>query len=156
MAVWCLFQCIDELYWNVQTLKYKLLSLYLLYCISKRGKVWSCPFFRIVGTIAVAIAKAWPFEKIEIRPPKSLDFKCFRISNGQLSDPQCIQILFHFNFSGPNSSWTKKLFFGLNFPISLSLNQSFIPCLYQKLCPSNVKSQTMAMFNPFSGLLKYY
>ena len=35
-------------------------------------------------TIAIAIAKALPFE---IRPSKSPDFKCFQILNGQISVP---------------------------------------------------------------------
>ena len=46
--------------------------------------------FWMVGTIALAIAKAQP---LEIWPLKSLDFKCFQISNGGISDSHCdIQI----------------------------------------------------------------
>ena len=45
--------------------------------------------FWMVETIALAIAKARPFK---IRPLKSLIFKCFRISNGQISDPHCLHV----------------------------------------------------------------
>ena len=40
-------------------------------------------------TIVIAISKAPPFENWTIWNPtfKSRDFKCFQISNGQISDP---------------------------------------------------------------------
>ena len=46
--------------------------------------------FQIIETKAIAIDKAQPFE---IQPSKSPDFKCFLISNGQISDPHCIRYL---------------------------------------------------------------
>ena len=46
----------------------------------------------------MAIAKAQQFktEPFKIRPSKSLDFKCFRILTGQVSDPLCIRIPTYF------------------------------------------------------------
>ena len=48
--------------------------------------------FQMVGTIAIVIAKAQPFEigPFEIRPSKIPDFKYFQISNGRISNPHCI------------------------------------------------------------------
>ena len=46
---------------------------------------WSS--FWMVGSIAIPKAKAWLFE---IRPPKSPDFKCFRILNDGTSHPHCL------------------------------------------------------------------
>ena len=43
--------------------------------------------FQMVGTIAIAIAKAWSFENWTIWNPT---FKRVRISKGQISDPHCI------------------------------------------------------------------
>ena len=45
----------------------------------------------MVGTITMAKARAWTFE---IQPSKSLYFKCFRISNGQISDPSIARVDF--------------------------------------------------------------
>ena len=47
---------------------------------------WSS--FQMVGT------KAWPFENQTIWNPilKNIDFKCFDILNGQISDPYRIQL----------------------------------------------------------------
>ena len=52
-----------------------------------------CPDFEwsgfwMVGTIAAAIAKTWPFEICSLQ---SLNFKCLGISNGRISDPHCIK-----------------------------------------------------------------
>ena len=71
--------------------------------------------FWMVGTIA--IAKAGPFENrtiwkpdhlktgpFEIWPSKSLDFKCFRILNGRISDSHCPW------FQKPNTYLGSKLF----------------------------------------------
>ena len=51
----------------------------------------------VVGTIGIAKAKAKakalktaPFE---IQSCNSLDFKCFQILSGQISDPNCIQMV---------------------------------------------------------------
>ena len=44
----------------------------------------------MVATIAIAIAKAWPFE---IQTSKSPDFKCFLISNGRISNPDFNRLL---------------------------------------------------------------
>ena len=61
--------------------------------------------FQMVGTEDIAIAKTQPFENwtIEIWPLKSPDFKCFRIWNGSISDPHCINV---YTFGG--------VFFNLN------------------------------------------
>ena len=48
------------------------------------GLQWSG--FHMVWTKAIARDKAQPFA---IQPSKSPDFKCFRISNGWISDPHC-------------------------------------------------------------------
>ena len=54
----------------------------------------------MVGTKAIAIALAHPLKygPFEIRSSKCLTFKCFRIRNGQISDPAKMMIPFFATF----------------------------------------------------------
>ena len=60
--------------------------------LDKNIQILNGPVFEMIGTIA--LAKPQPFEKgsLEIWPLKSLNFKCFRTSNGRISDPHCTQL----------------------------------------------------------------
>ena len=63
---------------------------------------WSS--FQMVGTIAIAKAHHSKTQSFEIRPSKSLDFKCFQILNGWTSYPNC-----KFRQSRvPLQDWTSK------------------------------------------------
>ena len=52
----------------------------------------------MIGSIAIAMVKAFNNWTIWNLTFKSPDFKCFRISNGRISDPQCSWTLITVNF----------------------------------------------------------
>ena len=79
----------------------------------------------------------------EIQPSKGPDFECFRILNGQISDPHCVLLVQSFKY------WTSYTRFNMKLVFLMSSILIFTAC-------SKKKAQQFLWFSPQTGHIQFY